>query len=382
MTKSCNSNAGTASNIKQFDLTENNNDMKTEKTITKTRAQKSSETPDVTVFNLSGESAANTDYSETSSAPKIRHLMNLASAEFEPAEADELNEDLFDLFLAQTLNIISLSPTGLALINDAVENGWSLDIDDLDGNDFSVDVAEKLIIVNNFGLSPEGLMRSAYFGNLLLVNLVRALRDVWHEKRHGGFDDLFGPEAILMLERIRAADCDTIGIMVAWELRSENYSDIWRHSIGSENGDIAMTYSTYMERDPSSQFNGRALKAAFQAWYECEQRITICDHQTLEYMDDILKFSDLQRPFGKKVPTHICVELLSCLPDKTAYLQGYGQEILRDPTYSGLSDPLNQSHLMHILHDMEATIINNVPFRNADLAARIFPADTDLFADE
>ena len=151
--------------------------------------------------------------------------------------------------------------------------------------------------------------------------------------------------------------------------------------IGSENGDLAMAYSSHMERDPSSQFNGRALKAAFREWYACEERMNTCDHQTLEYMDEMLKYSEELNPFGNKVPTHIAIELISCMPDKTAYLQGAGREVLNDPYFCGLDDPLNQSHLMHILYDLEVIFVNNVPFRDAELAARIFPDDDEFCHD-
>lgn len=289
--------------------------------------------------------------------------------------------DLYNVFLAQTLNIISLSPVGAALIKEAADNGWAVILDDMQDCEFSIDVERKLIELDHHGLKAEGLMRSAYFGNMALINLVKALRDIYHEKRHGAFDFLFGPEAILMLERVRAADCDVIATLIAWELRSEGHTDIWRHCIGSENGDIAMAYSNYLERDPSSQFNGKALKAAFQSWYHCDDRISNCDHQTLEYMDDIIDTANVKNPFGNKVPTHIAIELLSCLPDKTAYLQGFGQEVLIDPCYAGLNDDMNQTHLMHILYDLEVTYVNNVPFRNADLAARIFPAGESLLSE-
>ncbi|MAE51559.1 MAG: hypothetical protein CMH27_07095 [Micavibrio sp.] len=285
--------------------------------------------------------------------------------------------DLYNVFLAQTINLIALSPTGAALIKEAADQGWALVLDDMQECEFCIDASEKLIELDHHGLKAEGLMRSAYFGNMVLINLVKALRDIYHEKRHGSLDTLFSPEAILMLERVRAADCDVIATLVAWELRSEGHTDIWRHCIGSENGDIAMAYSNRLERDPSSQFNGKALKSAFKCWYECEDRISNCDHQTLEYMDDIMECANVKNPFGSKVPTHIAIELLSCLPDKTAYLQGFGHEILMDPNYSGLNDDMNQTHLMHILYDLQVTYVNNVPFRNAELAAKIFPADAD-----
>jgi hypothetical protein len=49
------------------------------------------------------------------------------------------------------------------------------------------------------------------------------LRDIWQEKRHGGFDEKYRTEFVLTMERIRSADCDVLSILVAWELRSGAY---------------------------------------------------------------------------------------------------------------------------------------------------------------
>lgn len=338
-------------------------------------------------FILSSDEEDDADFQTGLSleAASIKRLLKLAEN-----PDDTPCEEMYNIFLAQLLNVISLSPMGSALIKEAAGQNWSLSFTGLSDSGFSVDIEARRIDLDHHGLKPEGLIRSAYFSNTALVNLVRALRDVWHEKRHGSFDTLFSPDAILMLERVRAADCDVLAIAVAWELRAAGYVDIWRHVMGSEIGDIAMAYSDFIERNPAADYiTAKALKRAFMQWYEQPERINECDHAALEYMDDVLENSDLKNPFGQKIPTRIGIEVLSCLPDRTAYLQGFGGEILADPKYSGLSEPVNQSHLMHILYDLEATVINNVPFRDASLAARIFPQcnlfdnemDSDILAD-
>ncbi len=298
------------------------------------------------------------------------------------AQDEDFANNYYNLFLAQIVNIIELSPVGSALLNDAADRNWRVHLVDLDNGDFLIDPHTRLIEINHHGLKPEGLMRSAYFGNQVLLNLVRALRDVWHEKRQTNWYNLFAPEGLLLLERCRSADCDVLSILVAWELRSEGHTDIWRHCIGSDIGDMAMMYSQTLERDPAAQFNGKALYNTFKSWFDSEERSNNSDHQTLEYLDDMLESGHDKKDFGKKMPTHIAIELLSCMPDKTAYLQGHGREILMGPNFSGLNDPMNQTHLMHILYDMEATIINNVPFRDAELAARIFPPGTGILEDQ
>jgi hypothetical protein len=51
-----------------------------------------------------------------------------------------------------------------------------------------------------------------------------------------------------------------------------------------------------------------------------------------------------------------------------------GETIRRDPFFAGLNDPINQTHLFHLIYDTEVTMVNNVPFRDARLARKIFPS--------
>ena len=77
--------------------------------------------------------------------------------------------------------------------------------------------------------------------------------------------------------------------------------------------------------------------------------------------------------FGKGRLTAVALEELGTLPDGTRYLNGLGDSILRDPFFAGLTDPVNQTHLFHLIYDMEVVMVNNVPFRDAGLASKIFP---------
>lgn len=275
--------------------------------------------------------------------------------------------------LSWATSILSISPTARRLVKEAVKDGWQLALEDLNGPDFHLDVPERKIILDRGELSEFALTRSNYFSSILVISLIRALRDAWQEKRNGAFDEDYTPENILTLERIRAADLDVIAVLIAWELRCEGYNNLWRHILGSEDNDLAMRFSGYLERDPSSTFTHKALAATFTQWFRSKDRVSACDHETLDYMDEVLACSEMQNPFGKGKIQKIDIERLSCLPDKTAYLQHDAAMILSDPLYVGMDDDINQSHLMHILYDIKVTLVQNVPFRNFDLAERIFP---------
>jgi len=292
---------------------------------------------------------------------------------FERADSFEIHD--YKDILSWCISQLEGSPSAHAMLKEVCSNGWSITLDDLDGNDYVIDVAQKVLTLDNNSLVPAALGRSNYFRNVTLVTLVKALRDIWQEKRHGGFDELYSPDYVLMMERVRAADLCVLAVVVGWELRAEEYPDLWRHIIGSEIGDMAMIYAKSLERDPISCFNGLALRVTFQNWYHDEARVNACDHDALEYMDDILASANMINPFGTKKPSKMNVEILSCLPDRSAYLQGQGTEILLDPIYSAVDSDINQSHLLHIMNDLDVVIVEDVSFRDADLARKIFPKE-------
>lgn len=276
---------------------------------------------------------------------------------------------------------LSQSPTARLMIEDAKRRGWSVLIDDREPYDFHIDVQNRVIILNNYSLSAGSLLASGHFQNALLLSLVRALRDVWQEMRHGSFADQYEPEQVLVLERVRAADSDVVAVLVAWELRAEGFSDLWRHLIGSDEGDLAMVFSAQMERADTYGISvHEAMRATFNQWFEDASRVRICDHETLDYMDSLMDEYEYADLFGAESLHPLGVEVISCLPDKTAYLAGMGQEIMIDPFYSSLDDEINTVHFTQILHDLRATYVEGVPFRDQALAAKIFP-DSFLLSD-
>jgi hypothetical protein len=293
--------------------------------------------------------------------------------------------------------VLQDSPTALAMLSKALEEGWSIALDDLDhtGRDFEIDIDEAEIVLNNNGLSDDAILRSGYFKTITLTSLVQALRQIWQDKRHDQIDITLRPQDLLMNRRLRAADLDIVKLAVAWELRAggqgEGHGQVWRHLIGSEEGDLALAFSQSLERgkiftkDANAEQNigytkmvNAAMTASFYQWFRSEERVNKADHKALREIDQVLLEDDVQalsaQDKGQRALTGGQVELLSCLPNKTAYLLGFGAEILSDPHFAGLYDPTNQAHLMHIAYDMKVVDRSNVAFQSTDLAARMFPA--------
>lgn len=278
----------------------------------------------------------------------------------------------YDALLWAT-QMIHQSPTARMLLDAAAHNGWSVSFSDLKNQGFCMDQEERIIYVDHFCLDASALGKSAFFRHIMLTTLVRALRDAWHEDRLGAIHGLYSPEQVLMVERVRAADCDTVTILCGWELRGAGFTEVWRHLLGSEEGDMAIIFTRFLERDPGALFSGAALAYAFRQWYADVSRVDGVDHDALEALDSLLEDADDTSPFGQKRLDASGIEAISFLPDGKCYLAGLGGGIMRDPFFAGLNDEINQTHMFQLMYDMEVVMVNNVPFRDSKLARKIFP---------
>ena len=291
---------------------------------------------------------------------------------FSDADEDENFTDKDVLIWA--CNVLEFSPSARVMIKEAVATGWRTALEDLNGGEYIMDVEDRQIFLGNNDLSGNALVRSEYFLNGVLTSMIKVLRDIWQEKRHGGFDEHYAPEDVILMEHVRAADLDVVSILVAWELREAGYNAGWRHIMGSDKSDMAMVFSGCMEGKKAAQTDLRpALLATFKQWFRETQRVDKCDRDTLEYLDEVLETNNFINPFGDKNPGKMDVEKLSRLPNKQAYLQGQGAQILKDEVFSTIPCDINKAYLRHIMDDIETIRINGVSFHDSELARKIFP---------
>lgn len=273
--------------------------------------------------------------------------------------------------------LISHSEQGAALIKEAINSGWKIAMNDLGTGGFHMDAFDKIIELDNFGLNPSSLGHSAFFRKSLICVLAKALREIWHENRWGAFELVYTPESVLMLERARAADADSVSVLIGWELRSAGYNDVWRHILGSEDGDMAQVLINILDRYPTALYNGMALAHIFRQWYADVSRVDAMDHDTLEHLDFSINDFDGNNAFefGTDKLDAKDLEKLSTLPDGTIYLKELGETVSRDPFFCGLNDPINQAHLFQIVYDSKVTYVDGVPFRDQKLARKFLKAD-------
>lgn len=265
------------------------------------------------------------------------------------------------------------SPSARILLKEAQIEQWAIRLENLSHSGYAIDDDGHCIILDHFGFTAHALGRSVYFRNALFVHFVKALRQLWHEREARAVEKKYRPDAILMLERARAADCDVMAILSGWELRGAGHTDIWRSILGSEEGDMAMIFTRAIEKDPAGFYDGSVLTRTFCQWYGDEARVAMTDHATLERMDEWLEDAQGASVFGTDMLSRQIIEDLSRLPGGRAYLEGMGDNVRTDPYFVSMNDTVNESHLFQIVYDSNVVMVEGVPFRDRKLARLIFP---------
>lgn len=277
-------------------------------------------------------------------------------------------------FFSEIITELNTSPLAAALLRRGIKKGWAIGLTGQSMDYFyALDAQNRTIVIDHGGFAPQALRRSAHCREALVGSLIRALRDIGHETRLGAYEVSLRPDAVLMMERARSADIEAVTVMIAWELRSAGYPALWRHLLGSEDGDVALTFGYTIEKTPKSLYDGKALGSAFLRWYADAARVNGCDHVTLEMLDQLLIESGDAVSWGKGSFTPEDARDLSILPDGLAYLKEEAQQVAGAPEFLTLGDPVNEAHLFQISYDLAVVRVAGVPFRTASLARLIFP---------
>lgn len=290
---------------------------------------------------------------------------------------DELDHDLENLFL-DLIDIIDLSQSASRLLDMAAMHEYRLSLSFVEHGGYELDIEAKQLIIDNFGLSLEMLVSSEYYKNQLIINLLRGLRDIWHQSRISDIYEFLNPENIIKIERFRAADIEAITTHILWQLRNEGYGELWRSLLTDEDGDIALSYMNLAEDQADHMGQAAALQKAFRQWFTDPARSDACDHDALEIMDGMGLEKGFIRAFGKHVLNAEQLVGLMILPNGLRYLEDLKDQMLTDPFYSGFNDVINQAHLLHIMQDCSGYEQAGVRFQDSSLAAMIFPKRDSL----
>lgn len=256
---------------------------------------------------------------------------------------------------------------------DDIDNQWQISFDAIDGYGYDIDEDEKTLFLSSYGLDAQQVLKSPYFAPQVILAMVEGLRMIRHIEWVEGSLETYHPESIMRLGRICVADTITQLLSFAWEARQCGKGDMWKMILCGHYADMATTFQNTLERvsltnDQDDAALSAALQKTFKQWFACQNRVTECDHNTLNLIDVMLV--DEKTP-GNRYLEASAVTCLTLMPGGSSYLASdITADIITNPYYISVTDPINQAHLMQIIHDMYTVCIGNVAFRDADLAAR------------
>lgn len=291
---------------------------------------------------------------------------------------DDVNPDLYDV-LDEILDVICCARDAQSLVMMAAKQGYALSLGFVDDEGYVLDHENGILHLNNYGIALGMLRRSDYYKNSIAINLIRGLRDIWHEARIGDIYEILNPEHIIKIERFRCADIEAVSAHLIWQLRNDGFSELWRQYMTDQDGDIALSYMSEAENQPDSMTRGKAIRQGFRQWFTDSGRVNAADHDALELMDTMCEERKSKKPFGRQVLNAEQLAGLMALPSSMRYLGEIQDELLSDAFYSGVVDDINQAHLHHILADMEGHERAGVMFQSPHLAVKFFPSKDSLF---
>lgn len=296
--------------------------------------------------------------------------------EFSGQDANEYGD-----LIEQYVDYMQQSSVCTSLLKEIEQTSWQIEFEDTGNKGHCLDFEKSHLKIDQHGLSASSIQESDYFFHAVFLAVIRGLRDIWQEQKLANMHTHYCLEAMMFLERLRAADNDVFSLIVAWEFKENGYDKLWRHIATSDNADLVKTFMN----EPGHTLDKAAV--TFRAWFESDERVRGVDHESLEYMDTLIE-DMMKSPFGKTRMVARDIERIACLPmacveattekNHPGYLNGLGHTILQDPFYSGIQDPVNQAHLFHLARDAQCITINGVQFRDSRLARMIFPEEKIL----
>lgn len=247
--------------------------------------------------------------------------------------------------MAHLCAFLDKSPTGRALLGDALASNLSLGLDPLleSSAGFYYPAQNHL----DLGYLPAPLKRAEKGISQALAALVAGLRRAWHNRRAAAPDMDVHPADFIRLARYETADVEAVTHLVAWEMRAAGPCFFWRHLVSAGDGDIAPAFAGAALAHPRHQFDGTALRAAFSQWFCFAPRVDDADHQALERIDMALA-QQARCSFALRLDT-ARIENLGSLPQRRNYLHGHSRRLAGDDLPM---DPFNTAHLRHITADI------------------------------
>lgn len=236
--------------------------------------------------------------------------------------------------IAAVADIIAESPLGAWLLDEA---------------------AARLVLICQ---DPNTDLAAYYRAQMRLIGLFERLADparimflaheLAHVPQHPRFsNDLrFGPEAVLVVHRMREGTAEAVATRVLWQLRARGLTEPWQYKLASSYGDIARAFERAMD-EHGAPAELRATRAAFDQWFGRSGRVHSYDARILAHMARV----GARRPGLVRRTRHLNEAFLRGIGwhGGATFLPAGESPVLSDPYYSGGLSPGNAAQLQALL---------------------------------
>lgn len=265
------------------------------------------------------------------------------------------------------LGLLSEQEWAARFLNTAEGQGYKVEISSDEGNDIYIDHQRRVLSLPGQGLKPAAIARSMYFSHEFQINVIKGLRQIDQIER-GVTPPYLQPDQALMMARLLCADQAAVMLIILHDLK-DTCPDLWRHALGSDYGDMAALWgqNTNNRKDD--------LNRAILSWFKDPERVASCDRAALAQIDFMMQETKTPKLYRAQL-TDAMIARVCHDTSGHAYLGKATASTLYRLFNQPLADPINAHYLAQIMRERDITMVNNVGFRDPDLARAIFPDQT------
>lgn len=263
------------------------------------------------------------------------------------------------------------TPLGQKLAHEARFNDWMINVDDTGDSGPCVDADKKCMTLSRQADSISLFAQNRPLQMAFLFDFIRGLRVIWQENAGIVKADKLSAEEQILRARLIEADADLCTVLAAYQLKAAGAGDLWRYILSGDLSAVAVSLCECLEFDATADGTLDALGFVFQDWFLNQERLAEIDHKTLCGLDD-----QFPKNFGFETVGFDDVIHISTLPDGFSYLEYVAGEFITDDFYRHIADDTNRVHLSQIVAESSLNIVEDIGFRDTELARKIFPGWT------
>lgn len=243
---------------------------------------------------------------------------------------------------AKSLQILEQSPLGVNIAQDIRTNNRWVCVDD------NRPVPQTSYRANDAGYQLEGSASVKDALAPLRTALAEARKYRIRQTEEQGFrlSVNYDPQHMALIGKLQEADAIAFMVQVAHELEQDGL-DVAQAMEGRLEYEIYMAYQAAIVRDSEAPYNGKALRAAFEAWFEIAPA-HLYERDYLDRVSDILdahESAQIHTPLGFQVINTQQATAIADMPDGTNYLEQTGHFKAQNPRYFDMMSRSNESTL-------------------------------------